>query len=268
MTIEEITKKLNQPTPIQDIDWRVQSITAKNGMIVLGYKDARYDMAMLDEVTGGAWKTDYQRDTKGVLQCTISVYAKLPDGNWDWVSKTSNGVESFSEKEKGEYSDAFKRAGFMWGIGRDLYDLPFIFIQLSDDEVYMKGQRKVNKLNPNDLVWTRDSKGLLTAKQGNKVRFKERPSSANQAKTAAPSEEESTPTTEKPKGRGWDSRKDAVMKYLTSQVENINKTKVLPKEFKENISKAMTLCNNDNEFKLMLVEVGFDDVSVANILKL
>ena len=266
MKIQEITKQLNQPTPIEDIDWRVQSITPKNGMIVLGYKDSRHDMARLDEVTGGAWSTEYRRDTKGVLQCTISIYAELPDGTWDWVSKTSNGVESFSEKEKGEYSDAFKRAGFMWGIGRDLYELPFIFIQLEDSEVYMKGKRKVNNINPNDLVWSRDGKGLLTAKQGNKVRFKERPSNNNtQAKSTPPTQQEETK--EVAKGRGWEERKEGVISFLKSNVNNVNKTHTLTSDFKEHIKRAMKICNNDDEFKLLLVEVGYDDVSVANILK-
>lgn len=251
MTIKEITEQLGKPTPIEDIDWRVQSITAKNGMIVLGYKDSRHDMARLDEVTGGAWSTEYRRDSKGVLQCTISIYATLPDGTWDWVSKTSNGVESFSEKEKGEYSDAFKRAGFMWGIGRDLYELPFIFIQLEEDEVYMKGNRKVNKLNPNELSWNRDSKGLLTAKQGNKIRFKERPSNNNtQAKSTPPNEQDSPKKTVKEATDVWNGKRELFVNNTKKDADNFNKTGLPSKAITTMIERAT------NEYKIPLEEIG------------
>ena len=48
--------------------------------------------------------------------------------NKQWIAKTDCGVESFAEKEKGEASDAFKRAGFNVGIGRELYTKIFIFV--------------------------------------------------------------------------------------------------------------------------------------------
>ena len=83
---------------------------------ILAYKDARVDMKILDEVCGTQnWTNEYRRDSKGVLQCGIGVYI---EDRKDWVWKWSNGTESNFEKSKGEYSDAFKRAGFMWGIAR------------------------------------------------------------------------------------------------------------------------------------------------------
>jgi hypothetical protein len=45
-----------------------------------------------------------------------------------WVSKQDVGTESYTEKEKGQASDSFKRACFNWGIGRELYTAPFIWI--------------------------------------------------------------------------------------------------------------------------------------------
>ena len=44
------------------------------------------------------------------------------------------GIESNTEKEKGQASDAFKRAGFNWGIGRELYTAPFIYVTLHNGE--------------------------------------------------------------------------------------------------------------------------------------
>ena len=59
--------------------------------------------------------------------CRVSI--KLPD--WpEWVSKSDCGSESNTEAEKGEASDSFKRACFNWGIGRELYTAPFIWVKL------------------------------------------------------------------------------------------------------------------------------------------
>lgn len=117
----------------------------RNGAVramLLLYKDARYDMAVLDELYGDlGWQTHYE-SINGVLFCTISV--------WDpkrsqWVSKTSNGTESNMDAKKGEASDALKRAGFLWGIGRELYTAPRIYIDLKEKEYYkdQKGSYKM-----------------------------------------------------------------------------------------------------------------------------
>lgn len=101
------------------------------GVSVLLYKDARVDMRMLDEVYGAMnWKREHQ-SIDGRLYCTISVYNEKTG---EWVSKQDVGVESYTEKEKGQASDSFKRAGFNWGIGRELYTAPFIWITLADQE--------------------------------------------------------------------------------------------------------------------------------------
>ena len=89
------------------------------------YKDSRCDKRILDETFGiDGWRNYYQ-EIKGNLFCTIEIW---DDKNKQWIAKTDCGVESFSEKEKGEASDAFKRAGFNVGIGRELYTKIFIFV--------------------------------------------------------------------------------------------------------------------------------------------
>lgn len=100
--------------------------------LLLLYKDSRYDMAVLDEEYGPCgWSVDY-KEIKGCLYCTISVW----DGQHSqWVSKTSNGTESNMEAQKGEASDALKRAGFLWGIGRELYTAPQIYVSLNPNEL-------------------------------------------------------------------------------------------------------------------------------------
>lgn len=149
-----IYTELQKPLSLSDVDFRVGSIFSKGDKAwatILAYKDARVDMQRLDQATAGIWQNEYKRDSKGVLQCGIGI--KSGD---EWIWKWSNGIESNTEAAKGEYSDAFKRAGFMLGIGRGLYDMPTIFIELNKDEYYMKdGKAKAaSKLRPNDWTWT------------------------------------------------------------------------------------------------------------------
>lgn len=107
----------------EEIEIRVQQITEKGAQLLL-YKDSRCDKRILDETYGiSGWKNRYE-EIKGNLFCTISIW---DDEKQQWVDKCDCGTESFSEKEKGEASDAFKRAGFNVGIGRELYTRIFYF---------------------------------------------------------------------------------------------------------------------------------------------
>lgn len=120
-----------------EIECRVQSVSktsgGKVGAVMLLYKDARCDMRILDETFGMfGWKRSHEL-INGNLFCTISI---RDDNTGEWVDKQDVGVESNTEKEKGQASDAFKRAGFNVGIGRELYTAPFIWIELNESEYY------------------------------------------------------------------------------------------------------------------------------------
>lgn len=184
---ESVMKKLQKPLDVQDIDFRVGRSgikgTGSNAQAwgtLLAYKDSRVDMRRLDESTDGMWSNSYNRDTKGILQCEISI---LLGGQW--VSKVSNGMPSQFEGEKGEYSDAFKRAAFMWGIGRELYDLPELFFYFNNDEVRSDGGKVKPNYNfkPNEWVWTLNwehegthgEKGLIHAKQRGSSSYRIKP---------------------------------------------------------------------------------------------
>lgn len=105
-----------------EIDCRINQI-ASNYCTLLLYKDARVDMNVLDETVGCMnWQKSYLRDN---ANCIVSIY---DDEKKQWVSKEDTGTESFAEQEKGLASDSFKRACFNWGIGRELYTAPSIFI--------------------------------------------------------------------------------------------------------------------------------------------
>jgi len=105
-----------------EIDCRIGTISEK-GLSLLLYKDARIDMKLLDEA-GCIWKRSHEL-IGDRLYCTVSIFDK---GLGEWVSRQDVGTESYTEKEKGQASDAFKRACVNWGIGRELYTAPFIWI--------------------------------------------------------------------------------------------------------------------------------------------
>lgn len=124
-------KGLSRPLEISDVDFRVQSINNGGYATILAYKDARVDMNRLDDVVGPlGWQRDYKL-IDGKLFCGVGVYNSDTS---EWVWKWDVGTESNTEKEKGQASDAFKRACFNLGIGRELYSYPVISIKLKTDE--------------------------------------------------------------------------------------------------------------------------------------
>lgn len=130
--------ELKRPLDIKDIDFRVQSINKGGYAVLLAYKDARVDMNRLDEVCGhGKWQRDH-KEINGVIYGGIGILCEEHQDGMSvihsWVWKWDAGSESFTEKEKGQASDSFKRAGFNWGIGRELYDYPSIKLKLINEE--------------------------------------------------------------------------------------------------------------------------------------
>ena len=137
----------------EEIECRV-SLIRENGLSLLLYKDARVDQKILDETFGMfGWKRSHQ-SIEGNLYCTVSVYSKETG---EWVEKQDVGTTSYSEKEKGQASDSFKRACFNWGIGRELYTAPFIWvqgelanIQKKGDKLYCNDHYKVASIDYNE----------------------------------------------------------------------------------------------------------------------
>ena len=114
-----------RPLRADEIECRIGSVGAK-GFTMLLYKDARCDMNILDETfTPFGWQREH-KEIKGVVYCGVAIYNQDADR---WVWKWDAGAESYTEKEKGEASDSFKRACVNWGIGRELYTAPLIFIR-------------------------------------------------------------------------------------------------------------------------------------------
>ena len=119
MNLDELKKEI-------PFKWRVQSAN-QYGASCVAYVDARDVQDLLDDVLGAEnWQCKYS-EHKGNLFCSIGIRMYMPDNSYDgWVWKSDCGTESNVEKQKGEASDAFKRAAVMWGVGRFLYSKKII----------------------------------------------------------------------------------------------------------------------------------------------
>lgn len=234
-----------------EIECRIGSCKA-SGMSLLLYKDARVDQKILDEVYGPTnWKREHkvmgtpvivkEKDKLGkeheavkgqYFSCIVSV--------WDqekkcWISKEDTGNESNTDEIKGLYSDSFKRACVNFGIGRELYTAPFIWIASSKG--YDKYEKfKVSEIGYNDdreinrLVIV-DSKGNKCYEFGNKA-YVNNKSNNNESK----------------------------------QVNNQAKTVKENKKPVENTS-PFRLLNKEEKEKLFLCAKGIDVNKVMEILK-
>lgn len=125
-----------------EIECRVAQVSAK-GCSLLLYKTARVDRAILDEEFGQMnWQNDF-KVIDGKMYGGIGV-SRNNNGTTEWIWKWDAGIESNTEAIKGEASDCFKRAGFKWGIGIELYSAPFIFVQCET----IKEGNKYKLVNP------------------------------------------------------------------------------------------------------------------------
>lgn len=144
----EITRKLQAPFDVKDIEWRVQRVIPVNGQnssqykaIVCAYVTNRAIQSRLDEIVGPFnWKNEYREwRNKGVL-CGISI--KFGD---EWVTKWDGADETSWEPTKGGLSSAMKRAAVQFGIGRSLYEVPEQWVEIKDrGDNFVKAEITVN----------------------------------------------------------------------------------------------------------------------------
>lgn len=149
-----------------EIEVRVQQVTEK-GAILLLYKDARCDMRVLDEVVG---PTNWQRkhyELKGNIYASVGIKAIAFEGGGnasdEWVWKDDAGAESNTESVKGEASDSFKRACFNWGIGRELYTSPFIWVDTKHITTYKNKQGKLATYDKFEIEAIEYDEGVIKA---------------------------------------------------------------------------------------------------------
>lgn len=129
-----------------EIECRISQISDK-GLSLLLYKTARTDANLLDEKYGPfEWQNDF-KVVDGVLYGGIGISDNQGGFVWKWDA----GTESNTEAEKGRASDAFKRAGFKWGIGRELYTAPRIWI--SADKCNIRDRKCYDSFEVEKIVY-------------------------------------------------------------------------------------------------------------------
>lgn len=129
-----------------EIECRISMINEK-GLSLLLFKDARVDQKILDETfTPFGWKRSHQV-IDGNLYCTVEIWDREKE---QWIGKQDVGTVSYSEKEKGQASDSFKRACFNWGLGRELYTAPFIWIPSELVNIQKKEKDREQKYYTNE----------------------------------------------------------------------------------------------------------------------
>ena len=136
----EMEQNLIRLLKAEEIECRIAAINEK-GLSLLLYKDARVDQRILDETFGAfGWKRSHQC-IDGNLYCTVEIFNKETG---EWISKQDVGTTGYTEKEKSQASDSFKRACFNWGIGRELYTAPFIWLPAAKAGIQKKGDKYVS----------------------------------------------------------------------------------------------------------------------------
>lgn len=164
-----------------EIECRIGTINEK-GVSLLLYKDARVDMKILDETYGPMnWQRSHEM-IGGNLYCTVSI--------WDsekkqWISKMDVGTESYTEKEKGQASDSFKRACTVLGIGRELYSAVFIWVPASKVNIQKRGDKyyTYDKFTVQQISYNerREISGLFILNQDGKVVYSLKDSVTNKS---------------------------------------------------------------------------------------
>lgn len=118
------------PFPANKIHWRIGARTKdKTKGIALAYIDARDVMSRLDDVVGPQnWQAEYPWSDNKRIVCRIGIRIES-----EWIWKANGAGDTDVEADKGAFSDAFKRAAVLWGIGKYLYALPNVWVPLTSN---------------------------------------------------------------------------------------------------------------------------------------
>lgn len=147
MSAQDIFDQFSAPFLTDDVSWRVGRVNKKDPTKAqaLAYIDARNVMDRLDAVVGpGNWQDEYVNAGNGATCCRIGIL--LPDAGWVW--KADGAGQTDVEGDKGQFSDAFKRAAVKWGIGRYLYDLDSPWVAIDEWKRFTpESEKKLNEVH-------------------------------------------------------------------------------------------------------------------------
>lgn len=114
----------------EEIDCRVVNVS-KEGVKILLCCDPRTAMKILDETVGAEhWQSHHYAVTESAY-CQVGINVNFKDDNLEpaFTWKSDGAGKRFEGDVKGEASESFLRACTQWGIGRELYTSPNIFVR-------------------------------------------------------------------------------------------------------------------------------------------
>ena len=133
MDFKAIKGDLAQPFAPEDLEWRLQVTNREKtrGMAV-PYVTNRAIQDRLDDVVGPEnWHNEYKpwhgNGKKESQICGISIYM---EERKEWITKWDGAEDTDIEAIKGGLSDSMKRAAVQWGIGRVLYKLDALWVDV------------------------------------------------------------------------------------------------------------------------------------------
>ena len=127
----QIQAELAMPFAPEDLEWRLQKvIEARELGIAVPYVTNRAIMGRLDDVVGAEnWYNEFKpwhgAGGKEAQLCGISI--RYGEG---FITKWDGAENSDIEPVKGGLSDSMKRAAVQWGIGRVLYNMDVVFVDV------------------------------------------------------------------------------------------------------------------------------------------
>ena len=138
---QDVIGKLQAPFTYEEVEAKIQ-VTTKDktkGMVVF-YLDSRAIQSRLDVTVGPFnWSNHYSSWQDKAQICGISIYDKERE---EWIAKYDGAENTGIEAVKGGLTDAFKRAAVLWGIGRYLYQMDGVWV-----EIEQRGNSSVIKDN-------------------------------------------------------------------------------------------------------------------------
>ncbi len=179
MNYEEIIKRLREPFTGREIEWKIQVTTQdKSRGMAVAYMDARAVQKRLDEVVGPFnWKNVYSLWHDNSQICGISIFN---DERGEWVTKFDGAENSDIEPIKGGLSDSFKRSATVWGIGRYLYDMEGVWVEIEPrGKSFAIKQSEYGKLEKEYNAMLNRISGTKPAPQGNAARQTQAASTGN-----------------------------------------------------------------------------------------
>jgi len=129
----QIQQELALPFAPEDLEWRLQqAYEDKMRGLAVPYVTNRAIQNRLDEVVGpDNWYNDFKpwhgAGKKEAQLCGIAIYF---ESRKEWITKWDGAEDSDIEPVKGGLSDSMKRCAVQWGIGRVLYSMDTVWVEI------------------------------------------------------------------------------------------------------------------------------------------